>query len=41
MNNQRICNLAQPNGDKHPASKICTVITFLNTSSGVMAGWQS
>ena len=38
MNNNRIYDLAQPNGDNQPATKICSENKFLDKSSGVMAG---
>ena len=38
MNNKRIYNLVQPNGNNQPATKIWTENTFLSKSSGVMAG---
>ena len=38
MNNNRIYNVAQPNGDNQPATKICSENKFLDKSSGVMAG---
>ena len=38
MNNNRIYNVAQPNGDNQPATKIWSENKFLERSSGVMAG---
>ena len=38
MNDNRIYNLAQPNGDNQPATKIWSENKFLDKSSGVMAG---
>ena len=38
MNNIRIYNVAQPNGDNQPATKIWSENKFLDKSSGVMAG---
>ena len=38
MNNKRIYNVAQPNGDNQPATKIWSENKFLDKSSGVMAG---
>ena len=38
MNNNRIYNVAQPNGNNQPATKICTENKFLDKSNGVMAG---
>ena len=38
MNNNRIYNVAQPNGDNQPATKIWSENKFLDKSSGVMAG---
>ena len=38
MNNNRIYNVAQPNGDNQPATKIWPENKFLDKSSGVMAG---
>ena len=38
MNNKRIYNVAQPNGDNPPATKIWSENKFLDKSSGVMAG---
>ena len=38
MNNNRIYNAAQPNGDNQPATKIWSENKFLDKSSGVMAG---
>ena len=41
MNNNRIYNVAQPNGDNQPATKIWSENKFLDKSSGVMAGLRS
>ena len=38
MNSKRIYNVAQPNGDNQPATKIWSKNKFLDKSSGVMAG---
>ena len=38
MNNKRIYNVAQPNGDNQPATKVSSENKFLDKSSGVMAG---
>ena len=38
MKNNRIYNVAQPNGDNQPATKIWLENKFLDKSSGVMAG---
>ena len=38
MNNKRIYNVAQPNGDNQPATKVWSENKFLDKSSGVMAG---
>ena len=38
MNSNRIYNVAQPNGDNQPATKIWSENIFLDKSSGVMAG---
>ena len=38
MNSNRIYNVAQPNGDNQPATKIWSENKFLGKSSGVMAG---
>ena len=38
MNSKRIYNVAQPNGDNQPATKIWSENKFLDKSSGVMAG---
>ena len=38
MNSKRIYNVAQPNGDYQPATKIWSENKFLDKSSGVMAG---
>ena len=38
MNNNRIYNVAQPNGDNQPATKIWSENKFMDKSSGVMAG---
>ena len=38
MNTNRIYNVAQPNGDNQPATKIWSENKFLDKSSGVMAG---
>ena len=38
VNNKRIYNVAQPNGDNQPATKIWSENIFLDKSSGVMAG---
>ena len=38
MNSRRIYNVAQPNGDNQPATKIWSENKFLDKSSGVMAG---
>ena len=38
MNNSRIYNVAQPNGDNQPATKVWSENKFLDKSSGVMAG---
>ena len=38
MNNKRIYNVAQPNGDNQPATKRWSENKFLDKSSGVMAG---
>ena len=38
MNNNRVYNVAQPNGDSQPATKIWSENKFLDKSSGVMAG---
>ena len=38
MNSNRIYNVAQPNGDNQPATKIWSESKFLDKSSGVMAG---
>ena len=38
MNNNRIYNVAQQNGDNQPATKIWSENKFLDKSSGVMAG---
>ena len=38
MNNNRIHNVAQPNGDNQPATKIGSENKFLDKSNGVMAG---
>ena len=38
MNSKRIYNVAQPNGDNQPATKIWSENKFLDMSSGVMAG---
>ena len=38
MNNNRIYNVAQPNGDNQPATKIWSENKFLDKSSGVMGG---
>ena len=38
MNNNRIYNLAQPNGNDQPATKIWPENKFLDMSSGVLAG---
>ena len=38
MNNNRIYNVAQPNGANQPATKIWSENKFLDKSSGVMAG---
>ena len=38
MNNNRIYNVAQPNSDNQPATKIWSENKFLDKSSGVMAG---
>ena len=36
MNSNRICNVAQPDGDNQPATKIWSENKFLDKSSGVM-----
>ena len=38
MNNNRIYNVAQPNSDNQPATKIWPENKFLDKSSGLMAG---
>ena len=38
MNSKRIYNVAQPNGDNQPATKVWSENKFLAKSSGVMAG---
>ena len=38
MNNKRIYNVAQPDGDNQPATRIWSENKFLDKSSGVMAG---
>ena len=38
MNNNRIYNVAQPNGDNQPATKVLSENKFLDKFSGVMAG---
>ena len=38
MNSNRIYNVAQPNGDNQPVTKIWSENKFLDKSSGVMAG---
>ena len=38
MNNKRIYNVAQPNGDNQPPTKVWSENKFLDKSSGVMAG---
>ena len=38
MNNKRIYNLAQPNGDNQPANKIYSDNKFLSKTGD---GWQS
>ena len=38
MNNKRIYNVAQPDGDNQPATKVWSEHKFLDKSSGVMAG---
>ena len=38
MNSNRIYNVAQPNGDNQPATKMWSENKFLDKSSGVMAG---
>ena len=38
MNSNRIFNVAQPDGDNQPATKIWSENKFLDKSSGVMAG---
>ena len=38
MNNNRMYNMAQPNGENQPAPKIVSENKFLDKSSGVMAG---
>ena len=38
MNSKRIYNVAQPNGDNQPATKIWSENKFLDKSSGVMTG---
>ena len=38
MNNNRIYNVAQPDGHNQPATKIWSENKFLDKSSGVMAG---
>ena len=38
MNNNGIYNIAQPNGDNQPATKVWSENKFLDKSSGVMAG---
>ena len=38
MNSNRIYNVAQPDGDNQPATKIWSENNFLDKSSGVMAG---
>ena len=38
MNSKRIYNVAQPDGDNQPATKIWSENKFLDKSSGVMAG---
>ena len=38
MNNKRIYNVAQPDGDNQPATKIWSENKFLDKSSGLMAG---
>ena len=38
MNNKRIYNVAQPNGDNQPATKVWSENKFLDKSSGVIAG---
>ena len=38
MNNNKKYNVAQPNGDNQPATKIWSENKFLDKSSGVMAG---
>ena len=38
MNNNRTYNLAQPNGNDQPTTKIWSENKFLDKSSGVMAG---
>ena len=38
MNNKRIYNVAQPNGDNQPATEIWSENKFLDKSRGVMAG---
>lgn len=38
MNSNRIYNVAQPDGDYQPATKIWSENKFLDKSSGVMAG---
>ena len=38
MNSKRIYNVAQPNGDNQPATKIWSENKFLDKSSGIMAG---
>ena len=38
MNSKRIYNVAQPNGDNQPATKIWSENKFLDKSSGVIAG---
>ena len=38
MNKSRIYNVAQPNGDNQPATKVWSENKFLDKSRGVMAG---
>ena len=38
MNSNRIYNVAQPDGDNQPATKIWSESKFLDKTSGVMAG---
>ena len=38
MNNKRIYNVAQPDSDNQPATKIWSENKFLDKSDGVMAG---